>query len=144
MLVGVLTFGTASIIYPSHSHARIQAQPVGQELGRARISVPKRIRVRWVQHHNLPQQDRYQYRMNSSLAKAKVCAEEFFTQWAYVRARLSDDKLFSLFNFGFSPREHDVTRRLAFVRTVLQRYTDAKVFYVHLQCFAYVHSLAFS
>ena len=96
--------------------------------------MPKRIRVRWVQHHNLPQQDRYQYRMNSILAKAKVCAEEFKQCWFHVRSyvypKLSDDELFYLFkDFGVSPRGHG---RLTFVRNVLKQYKDAQVFFVSI------------
>ena len=123
------------------SHAHIQGETVDQEMDRMRFIVPKRIAVRYAQHFKLPRLDLYRYDMTSSITKAKVCTAEFKIRWAYMRARLSDDELFSLFkDSGFSPRDHEVTG-IAFVRAVLQRYKDAKVFsgfyqYVFLYAFA--------
>ena len=103
--------------------------------------MPKRIKARWSRHHNLPKQDRYTYDIAPALKKAKIDTDEFNICWSYLNAKLSSDELFSLFYFGFSPRDPDVPGRLAFVRTVLKRYKDAKVFsgfyqYVFLYAFA--------
>ena len=79
--------------------------------------------------------------MFPSLQRANVSENEFKSCWFYLHPRLSDDELFSLFkDSGFSPRDHEVTG-IAFVRAVLQRYKDAKVFsgfyqYVFLYAFA--------
>ena len=111
------------------SHAQIQERTVGQEMGRIKVIVPKRIGVRWAQHHNLPQLDHHGYDMMPSITNAKVCTGMFKICWNYLRVRLSDDELFSLFkDSGFSPRDRKVIG-IAFVRSVLQRYKDAKVFF---------------
>ena len=91
--------------------------------------MPKRIKARWSRHHNLPKQDRYTYDIAPALKKAKIDTDEFNICWSYLNARLSSDEIFSLFYFGFSPTDPDVPGRLAFVRTVLKRYKDAKVFF---------------
>ena len=119
----------AAVLYANPiSHAHIQGKTVDQEMDRMRFIVPKRIAVRYAQHFKLPRLDLYRYDMTSSITKAKVCTAEFKIRWAYMRARLSDDELFSLFkDSGFSPRDHEVTG-IAFVRAVLQRYKDVKVF----------------
>ena len=72
------------------------------------------------------------------LQKANVSEKEFKSCWFYLHPRLSDDELFSLFkDSGFSHGE--ITGRSAFVRTVLQRCKDIKVFCQNLYLYFYVY-----
>ena len=92
-----------------------------------RLTIPTRIQARWAKHHNLPQQNCYQYRLDSVLEAANSSANEFRKSWAFLHPRLPSDELFSLFkDSGFSP--DDIAGRLAFVRHVLKRYKAEQVF----------------
>ena len=112
------------------SHARTQEKIHEQDIAGVLLYIPMRINARWAKYHNLLHRDVYKYDITTIVKKANIRVDEFKKCWFYVKSRLSDDELFSLFkDSGFSPKGlQEMSSRLDFVKNVVQRYKDTMVF----------------
>ena len=114
----------------------IQEQSDGEDEARyTSIFVPTRINARWsklVKHRRTT----YQYGVTKALNSANIGREEFLKRWRFVKSRTPPDELFSWFKEarfgqGYMKVSRRTPLRVAFIRKILQRYTDIKVFRVY-------------
>ena len=97
------------------------------------LFVPHRILPRWSKYmkvvHGARVSFHYRYSLFKVLKMANVTSDEFGKCWEFVENKDTDDGLFRLlYEAGFGPRCAAYSSKLDFVRKVLQRYKEAKVF----------------
>ena len=97
------------------------------------LQVPDRIHSRWCEHAKIdsPSSRVVQYRVSAVLKMMNVTSQEFAECWEFITKNTSHDEIFYLLkDAGFGPSIHVTSAKLDFVRKVIQRYHDAKVFFV--------------
>ena len=92
-----------------------------------RVQVPDRIQSRWCKHVKI--NTHVGYSIAVVLKMMNVTSQEFSKCWEFMKKSTTDEELFCLFkDAGFCPGVSISSGKLDFVRKVLQRYNDAKVF----------------
>ena len=83
-------------------------------LPRRRITVPKRIRGRWLETHRGTE-----FRVGTAFSEANISSEKFRKCWKTVQPTMSNDDLFCLFDEAFGS-DNDVHRKVKFINCILQ------------------------
>ena len=103
------------------------------------VILPTRLNSRWHKLvKNTNPQKLYRYSVTGALKRAKISRQKFLKCWFSVRSRILPDEVVSLFKdagfgLGYAMKtSRRMALRVAFVRTILQRYKDMEVFRVHL------------
>ena len=97
------------------------------------LQVPDRIHSRWREHAKLDSSRRrvVKYTVSAALKMMNVTSQEFAKCWEFITKNASHDELFYLLkDAGFGSSILVTSAKLDFVRKVIQRYNDAKVFFV--------------
>ena len=92
--------------------------------------MPRRIASRWANHLKLEwEKVDFNYSLFKVLKILNVTSQEFEKSWRFVDESATDDEIFRLLKeAGFGARSGAISPRIDFVRKVLQRYKEAKVF----------------
>ena len=92
--------------------------------------VPRRIASRWANHLKLQwEKVDFNYSLFKVLKILNVTSQEFEKCWRFVDDSATEDEIFGLLKeAGFGVRSGAISPRINFVRKVLQRYKEAKVF----------------
>ena len=92
--------------------------------------MPRRIASRWANHLKLQwEKVDFNYSLFKVLKILNVTSQEFEKSWRFVDESATDDEIFRLLKeAGFGTRPGAISPRMDFVRKVLQRYKEAKVF----------------
>ena len=102
------------------------------------VYLPRLINSRWSKFLKSDRKrKKYWYVITAALEVENIDKEEFLKCWKFVRPRTKPDEVLSWFKYaGFGQGPMGTSRRtslrVAFVRTILQRYEDMEVFRVHL------------
>ena len=104
------------------------------------LSVPPRLRSRWSKHvrrqgGNVSFQ--YKFSLSKMLRMTNVTSDEFAKCWEFVKKNTTHEDIFRLLKeAGFGHRYAALFTKLNFVRKVVQRCKDEKVFVVYMfqQC----------
>ena len=83
-------------------------------LPRRKITVPKRIRERWLKTHRGTE-----FRVGTAFSEANISSEKFRKCWKTVQPTMSEDDLFCLFDEAFGS-DNDVHRKVKFINCILQ------------------------
>ena len=83
-------------------------------LPRRKITVPKRIRERWLKTHGGTE-----FRVGTAFSEANISSEKFRKCWKTVQPTMSEDDLFCLFDEAFGS-DNDVHRKVKFINCILQ------------------------
>ena len=116
----------------------IQEQRDNEGDGPPKITVrlPKYITSRWRKFLK-SDQEIFEYNISTSVKAANIDKKEFVKCWNFVKSRTMPEEIFSWFKdarFGqITPRPARKSLRVAFIKTILQRYKDIEVC-VHM-CF---------
>ena len=110
-------------------HAIIQGRrDEDDDVYRMRVHVPDRIHSRLCEHLKR-EESPVGYSISAPLKMLNVTSQEFSECWGFIKNSTTDEELFCLFkDAGFGSSVPVTTRKLDFVRIVLQRYNDAQVF----------------
>ena len=108
-----------------------------------RVKVPRRIRARWLKHVEITQTSTdYQYDISSAVKIANVCPEELRKCWKFVKSVISNEELFCMFKdagFGSCRKQKQPHHVVSFVKKILQRYQDFKVFCISSATFLLIN-----
>ena len=98
------------------------------------VILPTWLNLRWEKFVKRPHPLRiYRYGVTAAVKAANISRKEFLKCWTFVRSRASRDDIFCwLKDAGFGQDSIGKSRRtplrVAFVRKILQRYKDIKVY----------------
>ena len=106
------------------------------EMKCTQLSVPIWLHSRWKEIVKR-RRKYYQYSVTDALQSANIRGRKFLKRWRFVRSRTPPDELFSWFKDagfgqGYMMQSLRTSSRVTFVRKIMQRYKDIKVFRVHL------------
>ena len=95
-----------------------------------RLCVPPRIHSRWLKYLKVQwARSPCVYSLLTTLKITNVTSDEFGKCWQFTREIATDDELFRLLKeAGFGPHISARSPKFDFVRKVLQKYREAKVF----------------